>query len=476
VNETGPPLRSQHVLDEVWDRIDADFDDHLESIRAYLRQPSVSATGYGIEDCASLSADLLERAGAAAEIVQTPGHPAVLGRVGGVAGSLLRYGMYDVQPAEEPDWTSPPFAAEISEVPGAGRCVVARGAVNSKGSLASFLLALESLQKVTDPPCEVRFVLDGEEELGSPHLPTIFELHRERLLADAAFDLDLTADLRHLPEVFLGCKGILSYLLTCSGGDWGGPIERAAHSSSGVMVHSPTWSLVRALSVLADSNERPTIPGLLTAVVPPEDEPLVQGLAREFNTDGVREEATARRLKSDDPLEAVRAFLYEAVVNINGIESGHPQGGKTIVPHSARAAIDIRLAYGIDFDEVDKSVRDLIARVAPEVEVEEDERCLPARTSPNSAVARAMIDSHELAGHPATVWPTAPWWAPYYLFERNLGVEFAIGGAGHGCGAHAVDEYASIEGLREHMRQSVAFLFRFGELNDSMDGGADRVA
>jgi acetylornithine deacetylase/succinyl-diaminopimelate desuccinylase-like protein len=80
-----------------------------------------------------------------------------------------------------------------------------------------------------------------------------------------------------------------------------------------------------------------------------------------------------------------------------------------------------------------------------------------------SVVARAMIESQRDAGSPPRVWPSAPWWAPFYLFEEALGIPFASGGAGHAGGAHAADEYATIEGLREHMRQSVAFLHRFAQ-------------
>jgi acetylornithine deacetylase/succinyl-diaminopimelate desuccinylase-like protein len=131
-----------------WERIDADFEGHLEEIRRFLRRPTVSASDddmlAGAEDVAAL----IEGAGGSAEIVATPGHPAVIGRIEGDGPGLLRYGMYDVQPADEPGWTSPPFAAATAEVPGAGPSLVARGAANSKGALAAFLLALSSERRV----------------------------------------------------------------------------------------------------------------------------------------------------------------------------------------------------------------------------------------------------------------------------------------------------------------------------------------
>ena len=133
---------------------------------------------------------------------------------------------------------------------------MARGAANSKGSLASFLLALASARRVSDLPAEIVFLVDGEEELGSPSLPGVMSDRRADLAAEAAFDMDLTADRRDIAEVYLGCKGILSFVLSCSGGEWGGPVGRALHSSEGVVISSPAWSLTRALSALKDAAER----------------------------------------------------------------------------------------------------------------------------------------------------------------------------------------------------------------------------
>ena len=208
---------SQASWARAWEQIDADFEEHLGTIRRFLRCPTVSASDHDMLAGAEFVATMIEAAGGTAEIVPTPGHPAVLGRVEGDGPTLLRYGMYDVQPADEPDWTSPPFAAATAVVPGAGPSIVARGAANSKGSLASFLLALASARRVSDLPATVVFLVDGEEELGSPNLPRVMSDRRADLLAEAAFDMDLTADRRDVSEVYLGCKGIVSFMLELLG-------------------------------------------------------------------------------------------------------------------------------------------------------------------------------------------------------------------------------------------------------------------
>jgi acetylornithine deacetylase/succinyl-diaminopimelate desuccinylase-like protein len=444
-----------------WERIDTDFEGHLEEIVRFLRRPTVSASDDDMLAGAEHVATLIEGAGGSAEIVATAGHPAVLGRIEGDGPRLLRYGMYDVQPADEPGWSSPPFAAATAEVPGAGRSVVARGAANSKGALAAFLLALASARRVSDLPAEIVLLVDGEEELGSPHLPEVMSARRADLAAEAAFDLDLTADRRGFSEVYLGCKGIVSFFLTCSGGEWGGPVGRALHSSEGPVISSPAWSLVRALAVLTDDARRGAIAGLPSGSVPAGDEPLLDALARDFDPDAHLVEAGALAYSGPkDARPVLEALMYEPAVNLNGLSSGSLTG-KTIVPHEARAALDVRIPYGTEIERLVAGIERSIALAAPEVVVSGVQVCPPSRTTADSLVARAMIESQRDAGPPPRVWPSAPWWAPFYLFDDVLGIPFASGGAGHAGGAHAADEYATIEGLRAHMRQSVAFLYRF---------------
>ena len=446
-----------------WERIDADFDGHLEEIQRFLRRPTVSASDDDMLAGAEHVAALIEGAGGSAEIVATAGHPAVLGRIEGDGPRLLRYGMYDVQPADEPGWSSPPFAAATAEVPRAGPSVVARGAANSKGALASFLLALASARRVSDLPAEIVLLVDGEEELGSPHLPEVMSARREDLAAEAAFDLDLTADRRGVAEVYLGCKGIVSFVLSCSGGEWGGPVGRALHSSEGVVISSPAWSLVRVLAALVDKANRGALDGLPAGTVPAEDDQLLDALARGFDPDAHLEETGALAYRGPkDARSILKALVYEPAVNLNGLSSGSLTG-KTIVPHEARAVLDVRIPYGTGIESLVAGIERSVARAAPEVMVEEVQVCPPARTTADSSVARAMIESQRDAGPPPRVWPSAPWWAPFYLFEEVLGIPFASGGAGHAGGAHAADEYATIEGLRAHMRQSVALVHRFAQ-------------
>ena len=222
-------------------RIDDEFDQHLELTRQIIRQPSVSADGHGIPEMAALLAERLHGLGAEAEIVETAGFPVVHGDLGqGAPRTLLVYGMYDTMPVEGETWMCDPFAAEIHTLPGLGPCIVARGAENSKGSLACFLNVIESWQAVYGRlPVNLKFVYEGEEELGSPSLPAFVEARRERLRADAGLIPTVMQDRYGKPKMTLGFKGILFLELRVRGGEWGGPLNRAVHSSRAVWYHSP---------------------------------------------------------------------------------------------------------------------------------------------------------------------------------------------------------------------------------------------
>jgi acetylornithine deacetylase/succinyl-diaminopimelate desuccinylase-like protein len=227
------------------------------------------------------------------------------------------------------------------------------------------------------------------------------------------------------------------------------------------VISSPAWSLVRALAALDDETRRGTLEGLPDGSVPAEDEGLLDALARGFDPGAHLEEVGALAYGGPgDARSILEALMYGPAVNLNGLSSGSLTG-KTILPHEAGAALDVRVPFGTATDALVAGIRRSVARAAPEVVVEDVQVCPPARTTPRSPVARAMVESQRDVGPPPQVWPSAPWWAPFYLFEEVSRVPFASGGAGHAGGAHAADEYATIEGLRAHMRHSVAFLHRF---------------
>ena len=462
-NESPIPDTLARVAARVAERFPAD----LERIREYLRLPSVSATGQGIRATAAATAAWVQGAGGSFELVETPGHPLLLGELPGPPGAprLLRYGMYDVQPAEEDSWTSPPFAAEVRDLPGIGPAIVARGSANSKGCLAAMFIASEILNELGGLPATVALFIEGEEELGSPNLAAAVNAHRDDLAAPAAFDLDLTADMSGVPELITGCKGLLTMEIVAKAGGWGGP-EIPLHSSEQAWISSPAWQLIHALSTLTDRHERILVDGLADDAEAPadDDEAAIRRLATTFDPKAHLKETKASRFRLEGTSEdLLRALMFEPTMNIDGLAAGYVgPGGKTIIPSEARAAVDIRLVPDMDPDQVAAAVRRHLDRHGFEhVEAKALDRYPWAKAPSGNAVALAIEESYRALGRSWHHYPLAPWCAPYYVFDRILGIPWASGGVGHAAGAHGPDEYATLEGLKEHIVGLAAFLFAY---------------
>jgi acetylornithine deacetylase/succinyl-diaminopimelate desuccinylase-like protein len=241
--------------------IDRDFDAHLERIRDFLRIPSVSAADGDLHSTADAVCRLIELAGGVAQ-PREPGErrPTVIGVIDGAGPTVLRYGMYDVQPAGA-QWTVDPFAAELRD----GK-LMARGAANSKGALAASILAFASAPS----PCRQIFVCEGEEELGSPRLAAFCDAHRDELAADFALDLDLQEE---PGSVFAGVKGL--YELELSAG--GGP---DVHSSRVAEVEEPAVDLARALISLKERVPAANVTWMLAGTPEDVSRTVVPGTAR----------------------------------------------------------------------------------------------------------------------------------------------------------------------------------------------------
>jgi acetylornithine deacetylase/succinyl-diaminopimelate desuccinylase-like protein len=241
--------------------IDRDFDAHLERIRDFLRIPSVSANDGDLRSTADAVCDLIAAAGGSAQ-PREPGEkrPTVIGVIDGPGPTVLRYGMYDVQPPGA-QWTVDPFGATIRD----GN-VVCRGAANSKGALAASILAFASAPS----PCRQVFVCEGEEELGSPRLAAFCDVHRDELTGDFALDVDLQ---EQPGSIFAGVKGLYEIELVAGGGP-------DIHSSRVAEVPEPAIDLARAVLALKEAVPAANVAWMLAGT--PEDlsRTVVPGTAR----------------------------------------------------------------------------------------------------------------------------------------------------------------------------------------------------
>jgi len=464
----GQQPQAQEVLHEIHARIDQRFPEHLERVRAFLRQPSVSAEGLGLVETAHMVEAAIQEAGGQVELAGRPQAPIVFGQFDvGRPKTLLVYGMYDVQPADEAGkWSSPPFAAEVRNWPDLGPCIIARGAFNSKGPLMGFLNTLQVMSEMDALPLNLKLTIEGEEEIGSPTLPAFYRENKARLKADAAFEPFFCQDRRGKVIMTLGVKGVLSLELICEGGDWGGPTKRAVHSSAGSWLASPAWRLIKALATLVDENEEVLVEGFYDDVVPPdpEEEKLLTRLTQTFDERLALKEMDARRFKHNlHGADLLRRLMFWPCLNINGISSGYTgPGNKTIIPHRARAKLDVRLVPNMEPEDITNKIKAHLAKHGyGDIRVRLAEGYPWARTPLHADVVQCLIRAYRHHGYEPEIHPLEPSATPYYLFTRILNLPFAWGGLGHGGRSHSVDEYCTVEGLRAYEKSLATFLWLF---------------
>jgi len=454
--------------DAVYRALEAGFPKALESARTLLRQPSVSATGEGIRECAELVRQMMADIGCKTRMWSKKGHPLVIGELDvGAPVTLVEYEMYDVQPVGDlAAWRSPPFAAEIHDVPSVGKSIIARGSTNSKGALANHLYTWKTIQDADEMPVNLKILAEGEEEISSANFIEYVRTHRRELRADAAIANDYSEDLRGIPTVYLGVKGCL-YLTIWSRGNRaaGGPMESEIHSSDAAWIASPVWRLVQALGTLVDGNQRPAIDGIWDAVRPPtrRDIAMVKRLALKFDPDvWLREDRTAR-FKYDLPKEKLLLkYLFEPTVNICGIHSGYVDHGgtKTILPHEAYAKVDIRLVKDMTVSDTLRKLRaHWAARGFGDLRIEVHGPYGPARTDPTSWIAKAAIEAVGAHGKEPEVWPSSGGTMPAFALDEYLRLPWVATGLGHGSRAHAPNEYASIDGMRRFMAGEASLVY-----------------
>ncbi len=461
MNEIAPP--------EVYRAIEQRFPEGLEKTRQLLRQPSVSATGEGIAECAEMVRSAMAELGCKTETFAKGGHPLVVGFLDvGADTTLVEYEMYDVQPVGDlKAWRSPPYAAETHDVEGVGPAIVNRGATNSKGALMGHLHTWKVIRDVDELPVNLKILAEGEEEISSANFIEYIRTHKTQLRADAAFANDYTEDLRGVPTVYLGVKGCL-YLTIWSKGSKkvGGPMEAEIHSSNAAWIESPVWRLVQALDTLVDrKTQRPVVQGFWDEVRAPSkrDLEMIRDLSKTFSPGAWLKEEHVAKFKYDLPKDKLLTkFLFEPTINLCGIYAGYIDHGgtKTILPHQAYAKVDIRLVKDMT---VEGTLRKLRAHLKKhgfgDLEIQVHGPYGAAKTDPDSWIARAAVDTIRAHGKEPEVWPTSAGTMPAFAFDEYLKLPWVASGLGHGSGAHAPNEYASIEGMQRFMLGEASFLY-----------------
>ena len=430
-------------LSSFYSIIDTNKKKLIDEVRAFLRMPSISGTGEGIEETASFLKDfIIDELGGVAELRRYGGHPIVYGYLdSGSDKSVIYYNMYDVQPVEPLDkWKYPPFDATID-----GDKIIARGAYNTKGALLSGLLGMKMyIREFGSLPMNVYFALEGEEELGSPSMPKFIEDVKEEL-SNASFQYFAipSESIRGKPRIILGNKGIMFIEVRVK------TSEYDVHSSLGRGIYNPAVILSKLVSSLIDPFKGPIIDWLEEDAVSPTDSDLkylsdiMEAAPFEVAMDlyGINKS----RLSGEDLYLNV---YFKPNVNVDGFSSGYTgPGTKTIVPSSGVLRIDFRLVPNMEPEKVFKRFLEHIEALglADFLEVELIDKYPWSKSDPEGRAANAAREAFRSLGlRPYTI-PMLPGSAPTYLFTRVLGIESVAAGPGNGGRAHAPNEYITLD-------------------------------
>jgi acetylornithine deacetylase/succinyl-diaminopimelate desuccinylase-like protein len=446
-------------MDDILAYIDDHLSDTVGRLQAFCRQPSIAAQGVGMAEMAELVRSTFQQAGLQAELLPTGGYPAVLGRLAGTGTrTLMFYNHYDVQPPEPLDlWESPPFAAEIRD----GH-LYARGVADNKGNLVARLAAVQAWRAVRgELPLDVLFVVEGEEEIGSPNLGHFAEANREQLQADGCIWESGYKDTHDRLEILLGVKGILAVELRVR------KVDRDLHSASAAIVESAAWRLIWALSSLKGPDERIRIPGFYDDVRPPDERDRAMLAAWDYDEAGYLREIGAERLILDltgEPLK--EKLLFEPTCNVCGFHTGYGGPGvKTVLPAGAMAKLDFRLVPDQDpYDLLKKLRAHLDAAGFDDVEIHAEGPEFPARTDPDDPLVTAVVRAARRAyGGEPVVKPLMAATGPMYeLCQRwNLpAVGAGIGWAGSR--GHSPNENVRLEDLAQGIKHIALIIEEFG--------------
>lgn len=257
----------------IYKQIEQRHDEAVQRLQTWIRQPSIAAENNGVSEGCDLTMRMLREAGFQhVEQRPTDGQPGIFATLdAGARRTFGMYFMYDVKQAHPEEWSSPPWEARLVDMPGLGKAVMGRGAVNQKGPQSAFLAALHAIHGAGRKlPVNLVLVAEGEEEIGSPHFQQIVLASpvREALAkCEGIFMPEAAQDLDGNVTVSLGAKGIAELELIASGEKWGRGPAKDVHSSNRARLDSPAWHLVQALNTLIDANGDPAIDGDRKSVV-----------------------------------------------------------------------------------------------------------------------------------------------------------------------------------------------------------------
>lgn len=405
---------------------------YLDELFDLLRLPSVSADSKfkgDVRKTAEFIRDKFEQAGVdSVEICETPGHPIVYAEkfIGEDKPTILVYGHYDVQPADPYElWDSPPFEPVIKN-----DRIYARGACDDKGQMYMHIKAFEALNANNELACNVKFMIEGEEEVGSDNLGDYVKANKEKLKADVILISDTSMLSNEVPSITVGLRG-LSYLEV----EVTGP-NRDLHSGVyGGAVANPINILCDMISSLIDQKGRITIPGFYDKVAELSAVERAEMAKAPFDLDEYKADLDISEVKGEDGFSTIERTGIRPTLDVNGIWGGYTgEGAKTVLPSKAYAKISTRLVPNQESDEITKLIQDHLQNIAPD--------CVTLKVTPHHGGEPAVTPTDSKGYQAASDAVTQAWGKKpiptrdggsipiVALFEKELQVDSVLLGMG----------------------------------------------
>jgi len=434
-----------------------------DELLEFLRIPSISADSQYNDDvkkAANFVVSQFSQAGFESETIETPGHPIVFASRAEIEGAptVLVYGHYDVQPADPLDeWKTPPFEPTIR-----GEHVFARGATDDKGQMLTHIKSVEAWEKVHgNLPVNVKFLIEGEEEVGSKNLETFIEQNKEKLDCDIAVISDTSQYAPEIPAITYALRGITACELTVKG-----PSQDLHSGVFGGSIANPVNALARMVAALQDENGRIQIPGFYDDVVALSEKEREAMAALPFDEANYLSNLGVSATFGEEGFTTLERRWARPTCDVNGIVGGYTgEGPKTIVPSWATVKISCRLVPNQNPEKISASLESFMkSKLSPGLEMEfVNYHGAPGLVfdfnSPSMEAAKAAI---EKSFGKAPVMIREGGSIPVVgTFQQLLGVETLLLGWGQNTdNLHSPNEHFNLKDFQRGIRAS-AYLWKF---------------
>lgn len=454
-------MRNSAAIAKAHDYLKANQDRFQQELFDLLRIPSISAQpdhAADVRKAAEWTRDRCVAAGLSAEIVETDGHPAVIAQGEQTPGrpTVLIYGHYDVQPEGELSlWHTGPFKPVIQD----GK-IVCRGAADDKGQMLCAIMAVEAWMKTAGSlPINVKLLLEGEEEVGSPNLAPCVQAHRDRLACDYVIIHDTAQFGDNAPAVTTATKGLVYKEVI-----FHGPKKDLHSGSFGGTVANPANELAKLIASFHDAEGRVTIPGFYDRVAEMSDDELAMMKSLPFDEAALLADLGSPRTWGEAGYETLHRRWARPTLDVNGIYGGYMgPGSSTIIPSFAGAKVSMRLVPNQDAGEIDRLFEEAVRARTPKTvtaEIKSHAACDPYLadlTSPGMKAARQAIESG-FGKAPFLIreggsLPILP------MFKETLGADsLLLGYCQPNCNAHSPNEFFHLRDFEAGTRSSAALL------------------